>query len=238
MLPRRLSVFPDTGGFAAGSRIGPAPSPVTHTRHRGSRTASVLRPSIEDKSKYPQIARREPDLWITRAAILAFDGASPLRGEYDPVSVAVLLNDSSPPRFAHDSEAELARVLDFYQVAWRYEPDVFPLTWSPSGAVVESFAPDFYLPELGLYVELTTLRQALVRKKNRKLRLLRQLYPEVRIKLLYMRDFTALMVKYGRVDFLLDMSGTNGNGANGNGASGHSATVRRAQGSAASGTGR
>lgn len=136
--------------------------------------------------------------------------------------MAVLLSDSSPPRFAHDSEAELARVLDFYQVAWRYEPDTFPLTWSPSGAVVESFSPDFYLPELELYVELTTLRQALVRKKNRKLRLLRQLYPEVRIKLLYMRDFRALMVKYGRVDFLLEMNGANGNGGNGHGPNGPS----------------
>jgi hypoxanthine phosphoribosyltransferase len=124
--------------------------------------------------------------------------------------VAVAQSESSPPRFAHDSEAELARVLDFYQVAWRYEPDTFPLSWSPSGAVVESFAPDFYLPELDLYVELTTLRQSLVRKKNRKLRLLRQLYPEVRIKLLYMRDFRALMVKYGRIEFLVEMNGSNG----------------------------
>ena len=132
-----------------------------------------------------------------------------------------LLSETLPPRFAHDSEAELARVLDFYQVSWRYEPDVFPISWSPAGAVIESFAPDFYLPELELYVELTTLRQALVRKKNRKLRLLRQLYPEVRVKLLYARDFRALMVKYGRLAFLLEMNGANGNGANGNGAHGH-----------------
>jgi hypothetical protein len=131
-----------------------------------------------------------------------------------------LVSETLPPRFAHDSEAELARVLDFYQVSWRYEPDVFPLSWSPAGAVVESFAPDFYLPELELYVELTTLRQTLVRKKNRKLRLLRQLYPEVRIKLLYARDFRALMVKYGRLDFLLEMNGANGNGAGANGANG------------------
>jgi len=126
-----------------------------------------------------------------------------------------LLSETLPPRFAHDSEAELARVLDFYQVSWRYEPDVFPISWSPAGAVIESFAPDFYLPELELYVELTTLRQALVRKKNRKLRLLRQLYPEVRIKLLYARDFRALMVKYGRLGFLLEMNGANSNGAHG-----------------------
>ena len=148
--------------------------------------------------------------------------------------MAVLLSDSLPPRFAHDSEAELARVLDFYQVAWRYEPDTFPLTWSPSGAVVESFSPDFYLPELELYVELTTLRQALVRKKNRKLRLLRQLYPEVRIKLLYMRDFRALMVKYGRVDFLLDMNGTNGTNGNGHGPNGLSRSGAAAARKAAS----
>lgn len=129
-----------------------------------------------------------------------------------------LLSETLPPRFAHDSEAELARVLDFYQVSWRYEPDVFPISWSPTGAVIESFAPDFYLPELELYVELTTLRQTLVRKKNRKLRLLRQLYPEVRVKLLYARDFRALMVKYGRLGFLLEMNGANLNGANGHGA--------------------
>jgi hypoxanthine phosphoribosyltransferase len=134
-----------------------------------------------------------------------------------------LLSETLPPRFAHDSEAELARVLDFYQVSWRYEPDVFPISWSPAGAVIESFAPDFYLPELELYVELTTLRQTLVRKKNRKMRLLRQLYPEVRVKLLYARDFRALMVKYGRLAFLVEMNGANGNGANGNGAGGHAA---------------
>ena len=116
----------------------------------------------------------------------------------------------SPPRFAHDSEAELARILDFYGVAWRYEPDVFPISWNADGAVIESFAPDFYLPELDLYIELTTLKQSLVRKKNRKLRWMRQLYPEVRVKLFYARDFRALMVKYGRLDFLTDIAAANG----------------------------
>lgn len=118
----------------------------------------------------------------------------------------------SPPRFAHQSEAELARILDFYGVAWRYEPDTFPLSWNAEGAVTESFSPDFYLPEIDLYVELTTLKQALVRKKNRKLRWLRQLYPDVNVKLFYARDFRALMVKYGRLDFLADVTAMNGNG--------------------------
>src|ERR671915_2064633 len=120
---------------------------------------------------------------------------------------------SSPPRFAHQSEAELARILDYYQVAWQYEPDVFPISWNADGAVIESFAPDFYLPDIDLYIELTTLKQSLVRKKNRKLRWMRTLYPEIRVKLFYARDFRALMVKYGRTALLADLMIANGNGS-------------------------
>ena len=108
--------------------------------------------------------------------------------------------------FAHESEAELARILDFYRIEWRYEPDVFPIAWNTDGVVTESFAPDFYLPEVDMYIELTTLKQSLVRKKNRKLRHMRQLYPSIRIKLFYARDFKALMLKYGRIAFLTDGS--------------------------------
>lgn len=123
--------------------------------------------------------------------------------------MAATLTDATRPRFAHASEAELARILDFYQVAWRYEPDVFPISWNADGAVVECFAPDFYLPDIDLYVELTTLKQSLVRKKNRKLRAMRLLYPEVRVKLFYARDFRALMVKYGRLDFMAEVFSAN-----------------------------
>jgi len=124
----------------------------------------------------------------------------------------VTLTAGPSPRFAHESEAELARILDYYQVAWRYEPDTFPISWNVDGVVVESFSPDFYLPDIDLYVELTTLKQSLVRKKNRKLRYLRQLYPEIRVKLFYARDFKALMLKYGRLDFLADVAVMNGSG--------------------------
>ena len=123
--------------------------------------------------------------------------------------MAAGLSDDSQPRFAHQSEAELARILDYYGVAWRYEPVTFPISWNADGAVVESFAPDFYLPEIDLFVELTTLKQSLVRKKNRKLRHLRQLYPEIRVKLFYARDFKALMLKYGRLSFLTDVAAAN-----------------------------
>jgi hypothetical protein len=112
--------------------------------------------------------------------------------------------------FAHASEAEMARILDFYAVRWDYEPHTFPILWNLDGAVVESFSPDFYLPELDLYLEMTTLRQKLVRKKNRKLRRLRELYPSVNIKLFYARDFRQLMLKYGQVALADGLSGTLG----------------------------
>lgn len=117
--------------------------------------------------------------------------------------------DAGTP-FAHASEAEMARILDFYAVRWDYEPHTFPILWNLDGDVVESFSPDFFLPDLDLYLEMTTLRQKLVRKKNRKLRRLRELYPDINIKLFYARDFAALMLKYGRVALMPALSGTSG----------------------------
>jgi hypoxanthine phosphoribosyltransferase len=101
-----------------------------------------------------------------------------------------------PAPFAHPAEAEFARVLDFYGIAWQYEPRSFPLRWE-GGQIVEAFTPDFYLPDFNLYVELTTLRGGLNSEKNRKVRLLRQMYPEVRVKLLKKRDVFRLLAKYG-----------------------------------------
>lgn len=112
--------------------------------------------------------------------------------------------------FAHASEAEMSRILDFYAVRWEYEPHTFPILWNLDGDVIESFAPDFYLPDLELYLEMTTLRQKLVRKKNRKLRRLRELYPDLNVKLFYARDFRALMLKYGRLALFEGLSGTLG----------------------------
>jgi hypothetical protein len=118
--------------------------------------------------------------------------------------------ETTRPNFAHASEAEMARILDFYQVRWEYEPHVFPVVWNLDGAVIESFAPDFWLPDLDLYLEMTTLRQKLVRKKNRKLRRVLELYPDLRVKLFYARDFRALMLKFGKLGLVAELSGTSG----------------------------
>jgi hypothetical protein len=104
----------------------------------------------------------------------------------------------------------MARILDFYRIRWEYEPHTFPILWNLDGAVVESFSPDFWLPDLELYLEMTTLRQKLVRKKNRKLRRILELYPDIRVKLFYARDFRALMLKFGRLALADALSGTSG----------------------------
>ena len=101
-----------------------------------------------------------------------------------------------PPRFANKAELECAKVLDYYGVPWEYEPTTFPILWNLEGEVVESFSPDFYLPEQDLYVEVTVMKQSLVTRKNRKLRKLRERYPEVRIKLFYKRDIERLAERY------------------------------------------
>ncbi len=105
---------------------------------------------------------------------------------------------SLPSRqFAHPSEEIFANLLDFYRIPWEYEPRMFPIQWDGQGRVVESVTPDFYLPEFDLYVELTTMKQSLVTKKNRKIKLLRELYPEVNVQVFYQKDFENLVFKYG-----------------------------------------
>lgn len=99
--------------------------------------------------------------------------------------------------FAHPSEEIFANLLDFYRIAWDYEPRSFPVQWDRDGKVSEAFTPDFYLPEFDLYVELTTMKQSLVTKKNRKVKLLRELYPHVNIQVFYQKDFENLIFKYG-----------------------------------------
>jgi hypoxanthine phosphoribosyltransferase len=100
-------------------------------------------------------------------------------------------------RFAHNSERQFAKLLDFYGVVWEYEPTEFVLQWDRNGEPTQAFRPDFYLPAYDLYIEITTLNQKLVTKKNRKVRRLRELHPDINVKVLYQRDYLALLAKYG-----------------------------------------
>ena len=99
--------------------------------------------------------------------------------------------------FAHNAERQLAKLFDFYGVAWEYEPRTFVLEHDEDGNPTKGFTPDFYLPAYDLYIEITTLSQKLVTKKNAKVRQLRELHPEVQIRIIYQRDYVGLLEKYG-----------------------------------------
>ena len=121
-----------------------------------------------------------------------------MNGQEIPRLPEALLSDTVG--FAHASERQFARLLDFYQIEWRYEPTSFDLAWDREGNAIQRFTPDFYLPAYDLYIEITTLNQRLVTKKNRKVRMLRERYPEVSCKIFYQRDYLSLVMKYGLDD--------------------------------------
>jgi hypoxanthine phosphoribosyltransferase len=105
-------------------------------------------------------------------------------------------SNADEPHFANPAEVECAKILDFYGIEWEYEPTSFVLETDESGRVIEAFTPDFYLPEQDLYLEVTVMKQSLVTRKNRKIRKLRERYPEIKIKLFTRRDFDRLSEKY------------------------------------------
>jgi len=100
--------------------------------------------------------------------------------------------------FAHSSEAEIARLLDFYRISWQYEPRTFPISWNDRGGAVEFFTPDFYLPEYDLYIEITVAKPIRNSRKNRKMRLLRSNHPSVNVKLFTRRDVERLFSRTSR----------------------------------------
>jgi hypothetical protein len=124
-----------------------------------------------------------------------------------PVGILTVLKSDTPdfqaylgsgtPVFQNEAELECAKILDYYGVPWLYEPRTFELEVDEDGRVLEAFAPDFYLPEQDLYLEITVMKQSLVTRKNRKLRKLKERYPDVNIKLFYKRDIARLGQRYG-----------------------------------------
>lgn len=97
------------------------------------------------------------------------------------------------PVFKNASEAEFARILDMYHIDWKYEPKTFPVEWDNEGNVTLAFSPDFYLTRFDTYLELTTMNQKYVTKKNKKLKKVKELYPGTHIKIVYKKDFLELI---------------------------------------------
>lgn len=128
--------------------------------------------------------------------------------EPDSSAAAETEGRKATPVFSHSIEGEFARILDYYGIPWVYEPRSFALEWDGAGKVAVAFTPDFYLPEQDLYVELTTMRPKLVTKKNRKLRRMNELYPEINIQLWKRSDLRALMLRFGIDDEAARIMGT------------------------------
>lgn len=132
----------------------------------------------------------------TPAAALPEPPNFPLPSAQPPLPTLRPYINRTTAEFAHPAERDFAHILSYYRIRWSYEPTSFALAWTDDGRPAEMFTPDFYLPEQQMYIELTTMRQRLVTRKNRKLRRLRELYPNVKIKLLYQRDYRRLVECY------------------------------------------
>ena len=146
------------------------------TRLRHSRTKGCFcAPSLGVLARLPPLrchAVHHPVYWwavvpLTACNIVKRMTQARIRRQDSAESTGpVALFDPADVSFAHPSEAEFARILDFYRITWQYEPHTFTLRWHDDGSPAERFTPDFYLPELDLYVELTTLKQSLVTRKK------------------------------------------------------------------------
>src|SRR3954447_17076284 len=170
----------------------------------GCRRARGLRAVVRaGRGSDARAARLTRGLRRLRPCLGSLRAETPSEGEASLVAVAQqdlvfqAYRGETPPRFAHRVELECAQILDYYGVAWLYEPTAFVLARDEQGRVTEAFAPDFYLPDQDLYVEITVMKQSLVTRKHRKLRKLRALHPEVRVKLLYRRDIERLAERLG-----------------------------------------
>ncbi len=100
------------------------------------------------------------------------------------------------PIMKNQSEVKFAKILDMYQIDWKYEPKTFPIQWDAEGNVTMAFSPDFYLTKFDTYIELTTMDQRYVTLKNKKVKLVRELYPGTNIKVVYKKDFCSLIERF------------------------------------------
>jgi hypothetical protein len=109
------------------------------------------------------------------------------------------VSDEPEITFAHPVERELALLFDQHEIRWLYEPHTFVLEEDADGTIREAFTPDFFLPDLGLYVECTVMRQKLTSRKTRKVR--KTLAQKgIRVEILFGRDFARLAERWSLED--------------------------------------
>jgi hypoxanthine phosphoribosyltransferase len=188
--PRPKRTRGSRGGV--GRKKKTTPEATTTPAVEKPKPARATKRAAKPTARSRRTRKPEPAAAYDDAAPITPKGVAPARPRV-PVTGAPT---EVPAPFAHNAEYEFARLLDFYGIDWVYEPRSFPLRWE-RGHVTEAFTPDFYLSDLDLYVELTTLKSGLTAEKNRKMRTIKELYPETNIIMLKKRDYLRLLAKYG-----------------------------------------
>jgi hypoxanthine phosphoribosyltransferase len=100
------------------------------------------------------------------------------------------------PQFAHPAERALADLFDRHGIRWIYEPHLFEIDVDGDGRTRRGFRPDFFLPDLDIYVECTMMKQSLTTRKNRKARAAAEKHGIV-VVVFYRRDFERLRAQHG-----------------------------------------
>ena len=146
-----------------------------------------------------------PDAWIDAMQAIVRDHMTRNRLQRNEQNDRAEFIMDDIPEMKNQSEIEFARLLNRYQIDWRYEPKSFPVEWDEKGNLITAFRPDFYLPKFDLYLELTTMDQRYVARKNRKAKMAKEQYG-IDVKIVYQRDYKSFMdhIQYDQTDQLTD----------------------------------
>jgi len=161
--------------------------------------STVFGINLEDSSLYHltlNTASLSVDECVAGILALQQEHAERLKIEMESEQGASIDHQSDLPVFKNPSEAEFAKILDMYQIDWKYEPKTFPVEWDAEGNVTLAFSPDFYLTKFDTYLELTTMNQKYVTEKNKKMKKVRELYPGTNVKIVYKKDFYSLIERF------------------------------------------
>ena len=83
-------------------------------------------------------------------------------------------------------EANFARLMNFLRIKWVHQPRTFQLH-------SQKYTPDFYLPEMGTYIEIKNFLSAYSRNRDEEFR---RLYPDLELRLILKDEYLALQNTY------------------------------------------
>ncbi|HHX36994.1 MAG TPA: cytidylate kinase-like family protein [Clostridiaceae bacterium] len=169
---------------------------VNHWDRKYQRFVSVLfEKDLNQPSHYDGVFNTDsmsPDACIDAIQAVVNDQITRSRLRENKVNDRAEFIMDDIPEMKNQSEIEFARLLNRYQIDWRYEPKSFPVEWDEEGNLITAFRPDFYLPKYDLYLELTTMDQRYVNRKNRKAKMAKEQYG-IDVKIVYQRDYRSVM---------------------------------------------